>query len=166
MERIEKILHHRQYRIWLENNAVAEKDRIFCRHDLEHSLAVARISYILWLEQQGDPKEKPYFYGAALLHDIGKWQKKDYPEKDHGALSAALAQEILGDCGFNKKEQEKIIRAILWHSGSERRAEIAQKEIKTFEEVFYLADKLSRDCWRCAAQDACYWPVKNESWLY
>lgn len=166
MERIQRILRHSQYGIWLEKNKKAEENRIFCRHDMEHSLAVARIAYILWLEQGGGVKEKPLFYGAALLHDIGKWQKADFPQQDHGVLSASLAEGILADCGFAPEEAEVILGAIVAHSGEANRKVIASKPQKTFAEVFYLADKLSRCCWQCGAKKDCYWQVKNEELEY
>ncbi len=166
MERVQRILTHPQYKKWLAANVAVEENRIFCRHDMAHNLAVARIAYLLWLEQQGEPAAKPLFYGAALLHDIGKWQKEAYPDYGHETLSAALAEEILPQCGFQAEEQSVIIEAILSHSGMDRRQEIAAKEKKTFAEIFYLADKLSRPCWTCAAKEECYWTVKNERLTY
>lgn len=166
MERVQRILDHPQYKKWLITIAQAEKDRTFCKHDMEHNLAVARISYILWLEQQGDPSMKPLFYGAALLHDVGKGQKNGDSHLDHEMVSALLAQELLPQCGFSQEEQAIIIEAILAHSGNALRQEITAKEKKTFSEVFYLADKLSRPCWKCKAEEACYWTVKNMGLTY
>lgn len=166
MERVQRIINHSQYQKWAAANDEAEKDRIFCKHDMAHNLAVARIAYILWLEQQGDPAMKPLFYGAALLHDVGKGQKSRDSHLDHGAISAALARELLPQCGFTQEEQDMMIAAILFHSGNGLRQEIAGKEKKTFCEVFYLADKLSRPCWQCGAKDECYWMVKNDGLLY
>ena len=46
--------------------AKKEEDRIFCIHDIEHCLDVARISYILAFEN-GIKIDKDIVYGAALL---------------------------------------------------------------------------------------------------
>ena len=51
-----------------------EKDRIYCRHGMEHFLDTARIAYIRSLEEN-IPVSKDQIYAAALLHDIGKWQQ-------------------------------------------------------------------------------------------
>ena len=51
-----------------------EKDRIYCRHGMEHFLDTARIAYIRSLEET-IPVSKDHIYAAALLHDIGKWQQ-------------------------------------------------------------------------------------------
>lgn len=166
MERVQRIVNHPQYQKWLAANEQAEKGRRFCHHNMEHNLAAARIAYILWLEQGGDLAMKPLFYAAALLHDIGKWQKALFPQKGHEALSAALAEELLPQCGFDGAEQAVILNGILAHSGTDRRQETAAKKEKTFAEIFYLADKLSRPCWECEAKEDCYWSVKNERLEY
>ena len=166
MERINGILQHETYQEWLSRNEQAEKDRIFCRHDMDHNLAVARISYLLWLEQGGEQNVKPLFYAAALLHDIGKWQKAFYPQRDHGELSGDLARQLLPDCGFSPMEQKIILQAIYAHSGNDRVAELMDKKEKTFAEIFYLGDKLSRRCWECKGTEECYWNIKNETILY
>lgn len=166
MERVQRIFNHPQYQQWLQEGKALERDRVFCRHDLEHCLAVGRIAYILWLEQQEAPGMKPLFYGAALLHDVGKWQKEQSDALGHAVLSGILAKELLSQCGFAEKERELMLEAILAHSGNDRWLEIAAKEKKTFAEVFYLADKLSRPCWECSVKDRCYWQVKNEGLVY
>lgn len=109
---------------------------------------------------------KPLFYGAALLHDVGKGQKNGDSHLDHEMVSASLAQELLPQCGFSQEEQDIIIAAILFHGGSDRWQEIAAKKEKSFSDIFYLADKLSRPCWECGVKDDCYWTVKNEGLLY
>ncbi len=166
MERIQRILSHPQYKQWLAAGEQKEQDRIFCRHDMIHCLDVARIAYILWLEQQGDSGMKPLFYAAALLHDVGKWQNTQDASLGHGAISAAFAKELLPQWGFSEEEQDIIIAAILFHSGTECLQEIAAKKEKSFSDVFYLADKLSRPCWACNAKGQCYWTVKNEGLTY
>ena len=48
---------------------ITEKERIFCRHGMEHLLDVARIAYITNLEE-GLGIEKDVIYAAGLLHDV------------------------------------------------------------------------------------------------
>ena len=70
--------------------AKKEEERIFCIHDIEHCLDVARISYILALEN--DIKiDKDIVYGAALLHDIGR----AISVENHEIESVKTASDIL-----------------------------------------------------------------------
>ncbi|MGB9803968.1 MAG: phosphohydrolase, partial [Desulfofundulus sp.] len=50
VQRVGRIIGDSFYRYCLEQNAVREVDRPFCRHDFQHMLDVARISYILMVE--------------------------------------------------------------------------------------------------------------------
>ncbi|MDD6812768.1 MAG: hypothetical protein PUD93_13090, partial [Lachnospiraceae bacterium] len=66
MERIDKILNHELFIFCLKKNEEAERERIFCRHNMEHFLDVARIGEILNLEEHRRiPKVQ--IYAAALL---------------------------------------------------------------------------------------------------
>ena len=51
MERINKISEHPLWKLHMTQLKEAEKDRIFCKHGIEHLLDVARIAYIENLEQ-------------------------------------------------------------------------------------------------------------------
>ena len=53
MKRIDQILSHPVFREQFALLQEAEKDRIFCRHTMEHFLDVARLMYIYNLEDQG-----------------------------------------------------------------------------------------------------------------
>ena len=69
MERVNKIWRHPVWKQHMEHLAEYEKNRIFCRHGIDHLMDVARIAYIENLEKNcGISKE--IIYGAALLHDI------------------------------------------------------------------------------------------------
>lgn len=110
MKRVDRILKHAVFRACIEKNRECEKDRIFCRHDVEHFLSVARIAYILNLKKKVRQKRE-LIYGAALLHDIGRYRQ--YEEGiPHEKASAVLAPGILKDCGFDEKETEQIVDAI------------------------------------------------------
>ena len=52
MERVDKVMNHPVFRENMERIEKAEIDRFFCRHGLPHALDVARIFYILLLEEQ------------------------------------------------------------------------------------------------------------------
>jgi HD superfamily phosphodiesterase len=68
MERIDKIWNHKLYQECRNQIEAAEENRIYCLHNLEHSLDVARIAYIMNLEEQYH-LERELIYAIALLHD-------------------------------------------------------------------------------------------------
>ena len=74
MERVNRILEHDGYQECLRKNETAEKDRRFCRHDMAHFLDVARIAWILNLQEEAGA-EQELIYAAALLHDCGRWRQ-------------------------------------------------------------------------------------------
>ena len=47
MERINRIIHNQAYRECVAQNKAAERERIFCRHDMGHFMDVARIGQII-----------------------------------------------------------------------------------------------------------------------
>lgn len=149
MDRVNEICRHP---LWLESvEAIRrlEQERIFCRHDAEHFLDVARLAYIENLEHRlGIPPEQ--IYAAALLHDIGRHLQ--YLEGiPHHRGSAALAETILTDCGFSQAERREILSAILRHRSRETAAG------KDLAGLLYRADKASRSCLFCQAREACNW---------
>lgn len=158
MPRVSAIVEHPDFQNALTANQKAEKERTFCHHDWEHSLAVARISYILWLEKGGAKEQKEEIYAAALLHDIGRFRQYKDKTVDHAHASAALAEPILKACGFDMIERERICTAIVAHRHGE--------EKDSFCEVLYYGDKLSRPCFACAASAQCNWRKKNEMLAY
>ena len=93
MKRIHKIQNHPIFREQYQLLVEAEKDRIFCRHTMEHFLDVARLMYIYDLED-GAGIDKEIIYAAALLHDIGRFRQ--YEEGvPHDVASAQIATVIL-----------------------------------------------------------------------
>lgn len=149
MERINRILENGLYQEYLERNKQAEAQRRFCHHDMGHFLDVARIAMILNIgENYGQSKEM--IYGAALLHDIGRWvQYAD--ETPHEQASVKLAPQILLSCGFSEEEAEEILTAIINH----RNADVRQD--KSLSGLLYRADKLSRPCFACDMEKECNW---------
>ena len=74
MKRIDEILNHDLFIKYTQRTKEHEKNRMFCRHDLEHFLSVARIAEILNLKKKLKIK-KSYIYAAALLHDVGRFRQ-------------------------------------------------------------------------------------------
>ena len=102
------------------------------------------------------PLEKDIVYGAALLHDLGRYQQYEHQIPHHEA-SAALALEILPDAGYSLEETAMITAAILRHSSCR------QEEQQLLADVLYQADKLSRNCFQCKAQADCKWPEEKRN---
>ena len=164
MERINKILNHQAYRKHLEKIEVWERDRIFCKHDKKHFLDVARLAYILYLEEMlcshnkygTKDSVKEFLYAAGLLHDIGRW--KEYEEGiEHHLASMQLAEPILKDCGFSEEDTKQILSIIESH----RKEEVKGKE--SLSGIFYRADKLSRECFWCPAEKECNWKKEKKN---
>lgn len=130
-----------------------EKDRIYCRHGMEHLLDVCRIAYIHALENDV-AISKDLIYGAGLLHDIGR--ALEYQSHvPHDEVSVRLAREILEQSGYGMEETERICNAILGH----RRWGAGDMLAK----LLYEADKASRCCFACEAYSTCKWPEERKN---
>ena len=148
MERVAKIIKNVQYKACLRRIKSLEKDRRFCKHNKKHFLDVARIAYILKLERNININ-KEIIYGAALLHDIGRYRQ--YEEGiPHEKASGEIATGILQEVGFNGEEIGTIVRAI----GEHRQNKGESSQLGT---IIYEADKLSRKCFSCNAKKLCNW---------
>lgn len=143
MQRCNEIYNHPLYKKRTEIICEREKSRIFCPHNLEHALDVARIGYIMILEQ-GLNISKELFYAAALLHDAGR-----YSDKPHNQSGAELASMIMPECGFTESETDIVSKAISGHR--------TDLQTDAFSKILYDADKKSRICFICSAQAECYW---------
>lgn len=154
MDRIQKIFDHPVYRRNFNGIQNAEKDRRFCRHDLQHFLDVARISRIYDLEDGGGLPEE-VIYAAALLHDIGRYEELTCGTP-HDAAGAALAEDILTDCGFADNDIEMIKDAIAGHRNKDMSGE-------RLADYLYRADKESRCCFACDAADECKWSDEKKN---
>lgn len=146
MERVNRILNNKKYRQYANIICKAEENRVFCRHDIKHSLDVARIALILSYEE-GLKIHKSVLYAAALLHDIGRAVQGE----DHRSLGAELAESILEESGFSS-EETALIKDIIENHGNSLTA-----EEKSLKGIFYRADKLSRLCFDCNAYKDCFW---------
>ena len=155
MDRVDLILENSKYLKYNDKIKQAEEKRIFCLHNMNHFLDVARIAYIMNLEEAlGIAKE--IIYATALLHDIGRFMQ--YEEGvPHEEASALLAPEILQETGFTQAEQEEILRAIREH----RNKEMAEE--KSLAGIIYRADKASRACFACEAEGQCDWEKSKKN---
>lgn len=155
MERVNKICEHKLWKQAVEEISQLEEKRVFCRHNTEHFLDVARLAYIENLEK-GLEIEKELLYAAALLHDIGR--VLEYTEQiPHDKGSVLLAEKILPECGFTKEEEREILAAISSH----RKADILSEN--SLSGLLYRADKKSRACLFCKAQGTCKWSTEKKN---
>lgn len=155
MDRINQILRHPKYQEYVFQNAKCEWKREFCRHNMSHFMDVARLGYILNMEEgYGFPKD--IIYGAALLHDIGRSvQYKEH--RPHAEVSAELVPEILTDCGYNEEESAQIVSAIATHSDKSLVGE------RNLNGLLARADQMSRACYTCTASEKCDWDEERKN---
>lgn len=153
MERVWNIISHPSYQENLKKIQEEERGRIFCCHDMQHFIDVARLAYIFKLER-GCQVSKELIYTAAFLHDIGKWQqyRKGVP---HEIASSKIAEELLLDAGFLEEERRQILTAILHHRKGDGTGELDQ--------LLYDADKISRNCYACPVASECNWPEEKKN---
>ena len=71
MERIQAICNHPLWKESVEQIRILEQERIFCKHNPQHFLDVARLAWIENLEKNLEIS-KELIYAAAFLHDIGR----------------------------------------------------------------------------------------------
>lgn len=155
MERIDRIVQNSAYKSYREKISGWEKERIYCHHDVRHFLDVARLAWILNIEE-GLSVEKEFIYAAALLHDIGRF--KQYEDgSDHASVSAGLAAGILKECGFLPDEITVITEAVRKHRTKEAAGG------GNLNGLLYRADKLSRACFFCEAEDSCDWKAEKKN---
>lgn len=157
MEFVQKIYEHPLFKECLEQNKEAEKERIFCRHDMQHFLDTARLSYIFALER-GYNISKEEIYAAAFLHDIGRW-KQYRGEMSHEEAGAQIAEVILKDVGFSDDSKNRIITAIAGH----RKVQRDEHQTDELSEVLYDGDKRSRACYLCPAEKECNWSLEKKN---
>ena len=150
MERLNIIIADPEYRNYLHKNSEIEENRVFCSHHFEHLLSVARITWLLLLEEGTPHISREIAYAAGLLHDIGRWREHE-DGTDHGAYSAELAQPLLKRAGFSEDESALIRKAIAQHRSKSAVAE----HISPLSSALRRADKYERVCFFCAARFQC-----------
>lgn len=155
MKKVNEILHNKKYIRYINEIEILEKDRVYCRHDMKHFLDMARIAYILVLEE-GLNYSKEVIYGIGLLHDIGR--SEEYKNNiNHDEAGADIAKEILEETSYTDDEKKLIINAIINHGNK-------NSDNKLFE-IIYRSDKLSRNCFECKAEKECYWSKEKKNMI-
>ncbi|WP_243152914.1 HD domain-containing protein [Sporotomaculum syntrophicum] len=179
-----RIINDSLYRECVERNAVCEQNRRFCRHDLQHMLDVARITYLLVLEAcmvsnsltsdmsgkepllkiliDADPKEN-----ATAINISGVLrQVKEI------IFAAGLLHDIARWVEYETCENHAFAGARMagevlsraGFTGAEQRLIIRAiaehrtggTEASQLGRYICRADDLARPCFHCAARDDCY----------
>lgn len=150
-----RILKNKLFSDTMKKIEICEKDRPFCRHDLEHSLSVARLTVIMCMNN-GFEADEDIIYSAALLHDIGRAQQ--YEKKTpHDVAGVEIADVILSQTECSEENKKKILFLINSHRNSENTDFLAS--------LFYKADKKSRNCFNCSAQNECNWSYEKRNMI-
>ncbi|MCI8466017.1 MAG: HD domain-containing protein [Lachnospiraceae bacterium] len=157
MERVNRIIQHEVFIKEMKKLNRLERDRMYCRHDIDHLLNVARLAYITALEETL-PLKKDLIYAAALLHDIGRASQYE-TGMPHDKAGALIAETVLTDCGFGEGECAEILEAISCHRSKDTAA-----GDRPLARILYEADKRSRACFACKAQDSCNWPIERKNY--
>ena len=159
MKRVEMLLKDALYNDYMQRNSDEETGIKYCQHGLHHHIDVARIAYILVLEQNdlnyfikesglsGKLAAKEVIYAAGLMHDIGKW-KECQEGVDHAAFGARIARDILPRAFFSAGETDLICRAIYEHRNISR-------DMSFLGERIHRADNLSRVCSQYEIRESC-----------
>lgn len=172
MPRIESLMASREFQYYISKIEKLEQDRIYCGHDIDHLLSVARIMYIINLED-GLGLDKELIYAVGLLHDIGR---VDEYEKgiDHHVASCKIADKLMQDAGFSSKEIDISLYAIDRHRsckeevatcGTENNSpknenpknENQDNKRQRLADLLRYVDKKSRLCYYCGTRDTCKW---------
>ena len=122
MKRVNEIYDHPVFQEKFRALQEVEKDRLFCKHTLEHLIDVARLMYIYALEHDLSIS-KELIYATALMHDIGRIDQIEQGTP-HEKAGAALCDVILPDCGFSEEETAVIQDAILHHRNRTYESEV------------------------------------------
>lgn len=150
MDRVNIIIADPEYRSYLQKNSDAEKNREFCSHPFEHLLSVARLTWILLLEEGTPYISREMAYAAGLLHDIGRWRELE-DGIDHAKYSAKLARPLLKRAGFSEAESALIRKAVTQHRSKSE----AVGHMSPLSSALRKADKYERTCFFCAARHQC-----------
>lgn len=178
MRFVAELFKNQEYRQRLQQLRKLEAERIYCCHDICHFMDVARLAQIRNLEENMQ-QDKEMIYLYALLHDMGR--VAEYEQGiSHAESSADYAGEILVHIGYPPKKTAVIQNAIRSHRSTEEQSaskgETLQRsaaetagQTDTFAALMKWADKASRMCFLCKAQDTCKWSNdkknKADNWM-
>jgi len=146
------LYQNKAFQAYLEKIKNCEIKRQFCRHDIAHFLAVARIATIKTIEA-GFNFSRDLIYTTALLHDIGRFVQ--YQDKTpHEIASYQLAISLLESLDYTDDENKLILDAIRNHRNPEAQG---------FSRIVYESDKLSRTCFSCPVEKECDWSSEKKN---
>ena len=154
--RIEKMMASEKFNTLLNKIEYLERDRIYCSHDLNHLLDVARMMYIINLEQDLG-LDKEIVYAAALTHDLGRVEEYS-GGRDHHIASCDIAKDLMEDAGFYQEEIKLVIDAI-----SNHRSTSDDSKENSLVALLKFVDKKSRACYRCSARNSCKWSDEKKN---
>lgn len=158
--RIDKLMSNAIFQDCMKTINFYEKNRIFCKHDINHLLDVARITWIYCLENDTNIT-KEIVYCAALLHDIGR--ARQYVDgTNHEEAGVILSKEIMKECGFNNDEVNLVVSAISAHNNDNW--SLRDKKAGALVNYLQKADNISRNCFLCEAKEQCKWPVDKKNY--
>ncbi len=147
-----RILNNATFNSLLKEINSLEKDRIFCHHDMEHLMSVARIAQIINLKENAG-FSADLIYSIALLHDIGRGRQ--YTENiRHETAGKQLAGKIAKEVGMPEDYISLITKVIANHNHD-------NKQGNNLLSIISRADKLSRNCFCCKARNQCNWKSED-----
>ena len=153
MKKVNEILNNTIYKKCIKEIEVMEQDRVFCRHNINHFLDMARIAYILVLEE-GLSYSKEVIYAIGLLHDIGRAQ--EYKNNiNHDEAGVMISEKILKETSYSTDEINLILNAVANHGNKDAEDK--------FLNIIYKSDKLTRNCFDCKAEKECYWSIEKKN---
>ena len=165
LEYTRQLLQDQEYLALVKRLEQKEKQRPFCRHGLSHFLDVARIAWILTLEQANQEEmdveylaqQKDKIYLTALLHDLGRLAEYNHTlSHGHAQEGVIMVWKFLKRIGYPENKAKEIVDAVREHSGE-------QKTNHDLSDVIQAADNYSRNCFFCDAQQQCYWSEERRN---
>lgn len=170
MPRVQAIIETPMFLEALSGIESAEEHRQFCKHGRAHLLDVARIAWILNVEQ-GACVDREVMYATALLHDIGRAAQyaTGEPHDEAGVrVAAAILDSIPEDMRFSEQERADILQAIRGHRGSSKAGESDASNCSStrtcvLARLIKEADHISRPCYACPVRDDCNWPDERKN---
>ncbi len=137
-------------------------------------------------EQVNVQLERETVYLAALLHDLGRIREYEAGIPHHEA-GAVVAKRLLEEIGYSREKAELIITAVAGHRSNGHGQEIVLPDDECGQEtelsgdkcvqetrqsaceeqlrdLLKWADKQSRNCFCCEAQQECNWPDEKRNW--
>ncbi len=172
MKYLNRLIHHESYRAVYQQLVELEEDRMYCKHDMNHFLDVARLAANINMEKNLQV-DLEMIYLCAFLHDIGRGIN-DKKQISHSQASANLAREILLHIDYPTQQMETILYAITRHGTRGNVDLLLQNEYMagfftagddvpgklTF--LLQTADQLSRSCYLCPVEASCKWKEQEK----